>query len=51
MQLEPINYVFMVGDLAIAAILVAYFSWAYKSGKIPKSYFYAFWVGCLIGAT
>jgi hypothetical protein len=51
MQLEPINYVFMVGDYAVAILLVAYFSWVYKKGKIPKSYFVAFLVGCLIGAT
>ncbi len=51
MQIEPINLVFMVGDYAVAALLIAYFSWSYKKGRIPKSYFFAFWVGCLIGAT
>ncbi|MBN2228290.1 MAG: hypothetical protein JW779_01780 [Candidatus Thorarchaeota archaeon] len=51
MQLEPINYVFMIGDFAVAGLLIAYFSWAYSKGKIPKSYFCMFWIGCLIGAT
>ncbi|TFH05912.1 MAG: hypothetical protein E4H14_11785 [Candidatus Thorarchaeota archaeon] len=50
MQLLPIQYAFMVGDYAVAVILVTYFVWAYKNQKISKSYFYAFWVGCLIGA-
>lgn len=50
MQMLPIQYVFMVGDFTVAAFLVLYFVKVYKDKKIPKSYFYAFWVGCLIGA-
>jgi len=53
MQIElmgPLNWIFMIGDYAVAAILVLYFIWAYRKNKIPKSYWYAFGIGCLIGA-
>ncbi len=51
MQMEPINWVFMIGDYAVAVILVLYFTWAYRNDKISKAYYYAFWIGCLIGST
>jgi len=39
MQIElmgPLNWIFMIGDYTVAAILVLYFTWAYKNDKIPK---------------
>ncbi len=51
MQMDPINWVFLIGDFAVAVILVLYFTIAYKKGKLSRVLFYAFWIGCIIGAT
>ena len=53
MQIElmgPLNWIFLIGDYSVAIILVLYFTWAYRSDRISKSYWYGFWIGCLIGA-
>lgn len=51
MQMEPINWIFLIGDYAVAVILVLYFVIGYKKGKVSKAMFIAFWIGCLIGST
>ena len=50
MQLTLINTVFMIGDFAVSVVLVLLFVFLYRSKRIDKSLFYAFWVGCLIGS-
>lgn len=50
MQLTPLNLVFMVGDYAVSVILILLFVYLYRSKRIDKVLFYAFWAGCLIGS-
>ncbi|TFG12821.1 hypothetical protein EU537_08335 [Candidatus Thorarchaeota archaeon] len=51
MQLASIDWVFLIGDFAVSVFLVLLFVYLYKSSRIGKTLFYAFLVGCLIGAT
>ena len=51
MQMEPITWVFLIGDFAVAVILILLFTYLYKSGKMSKALYIAFWVGCIIGST
>ncbi len=51
MQMELINWVFLIGDYSVAVILVLYFTIAYRTGRLSRVMFLAFWIGCLIGAT
>jgi hypothetical protein len=51
MQLASIDWIFMIGDFAVSFFLVSLFIWLYRTGRIGKTLFYAFLVGCLIGST
>lgn len=50
MQLISLDMVFMIGDFAVSIFLILLFLYLYRTGRMDKGLFYAFWVGCLIGS-
>ena len=45
--MEPLAAFLMIADFTLAVVFVALFHWLHRTGKIPLSYLYAFWIGTL----